>query len=78
MTSLNEILIAAQALPPADRAQLIASLWDRSSPDDWVQPSAEWVAESNRRSGAYDAGEMTGSSWGDVRDRARRKAGLDG
>lgn len=77
MVTLNEILIAAQALPPADRAQLIASLWDNSAPDDWVPPGAEWIDEANRRSDAYDAGEMTGDSWPDVRVRARRKAGLD-
>jgi len=78
MTTFSEILTAAQALPPADRAQLIASLWEKSAPNDWVQPSAEWLAESNQRSDAYDAGDMAGSSWADVRDRARRKAGLDG
>lgn len=78
MTSLNEILTAAQSLPSTERAQLIAALWDKASPGDWVRPNADWIAESNRRSDAYDAGEMTGSSWSDVRERARRKAGLDG
>jgi len=78
MTSLNEILTAAQGLPPSDRAQLIASLWEKSSPEEWVAPSVDWIAECNRRSDAFEAGEMTGSSWTDVRERARRKAGLDG
>ncbi len=78
MTSLNEILSAAQALPPSDRAQLIASLWEKSLPEEWVPPSADWHAECNRRSNAFDAGEMAGSSWTEARKRARRKAGLDG
>jgi len=78
MTSLNDILTAAQLLPSSERAQLIAALWDKTSPDDWVHPSADWIEEANRRSDAYDAGSMSGSDWSDVRERARRKAGLDG
>ncbi len=78
MTSLNEILTAAQALPPSDRAQLIASLWDNAASEEWVPPSAEWIAECGRRSEDVDASKMTSSSWTDVRERARRKAGLDG
>ena len=77
MTNLNEILFAAQALPAADRAQLIAALWDNTSPDEWVAPSGAWIAESQRRSDAYEAGQMNGDSWEVVRNRARRQAGLD-
>ncbi len=78
MTSLNEILNAAQSLPSPERAQLIAALWDNVSPIDWVPPDDQWLAEANRRSDLYESGEMTGSSWSDVRERARRSAGLDG
>ncbi len=78
MTSLDDILIAAQSLPSSERAQLISALWDKVSPDDWVPPSADWIAEASRRSDAFDAGNMSGSEWADVRERARRKAGLDG
>ena len=78
MTTLTEILDAAQALNSSERAQLIAALWDKVAPSDWVPPDAHWVAESNRRSDAYDAGSLTGSTWEVVRERARRKAGLDG
>lgn len=77
MTSLTEILNAAQTLPSGERAQLIAALWDNVLPTDWVPPDNQWVAEANRRSDAYDSGEMTGSTWAEVRERARRKAGLD-
>jgi putative addiction module component (TIGR02574 family) len=78
MTSLADILTAAQSLPSPERAQLIVALWDNISPDDWVPPSAEWIAEANRRSDALDAGNMTSAEWSEVRERARRKAGLDG
>ncbi|MAG92181.1 MAG: hypothetical protein CMJ48_00300 [Planctomycetaceae bacterium] len=77
MTTVQEILDAAQALPSADRARLIHALWETVSPDDWAPPSDEWIAEAQRRSEAYDAGEMTASPWSEVRQRARRKAGLD-
>ena len=78
MTTVQEILSAAQTLPPAERAQLIHALWDSVSPDDWAPPSDEWIAEAQRRSAALDAGQMTASPWAEVRKRARRKAGLDG
>ena len=77
MTSLNEILVAAQSLPSTERAQLISALWEGVSPDDWVLPDKQWIAEANRRSDAYDCGEISGSSWPEVRERVRRKAGLD-
>ena len=77
MTNMNEILTAAQSLPASERAQLIATLWDSVSPVDWVPPDSQWIAEANCRSDAYDSGEMTGSPWAKVRERARREAGLD-
>lgn len=78
MTTINEILTAAQSLPASERAQLIATLWDSVSPVDWVPPNSQWITEANRRSDACDAGEMTRSTWAEVRERARREAGLDG
>jgi putative addiction module component (TIGR02574 family) len=78
MTTVQEVLEAANALSDEGRAQLLDALWQSVSPDDWPLPSAEWVAEAQRRSAEIDAGQMTTSSWQDVRQRARRKAGLDG
>lgn len=78
MTTLAEILDAAQSLNPSERAQLLAALWDNVTPCDWIPPDAHWVAEAKRRSDSFDTGEMTASAWEDVRERARRKAGLDG
>ena len=77
MTTLDEILSAAQSLTPPQRAQLIAALWDKTSPDDWFPPSNEWIKEANRRTDAYDLGEMKASPWADVRERARHEVGLD-
>ena len=77
MVTLNDILISAQALPSSDRARLIASLWETTSPEDWVPPNADWVGEANRRSNSFDVGEETASDWLDARKRARKAAGLE-
>ena len=77
MATLNDILISAQSLPSSDRARLIASLWETTSPEDWVPPNAEWVREANRRSDAFDAGKETASDWLDAQNRARKAAGLE-
>ncbi len=78
MTSLTEILNAAQLLASCERGQLIAALWDNVGPTDWVPPDHRWIAEATRRSDAYDSGQMAGAPWAEARERARRKAGLDG
>ena len=74
MDRLHEIVAAAQALPPTERAQLIALLWDRLTSEDWPIPSQEWIDEANRRSDALDCGTVSTDSWEAVRSRARRKA----
>jgi len=78
MMTFDDILGAAQELPAADKARLIAALWDSVPPEEWAAPSEEWVAEAQRRSAEVDAGRMPASPWPEVRQRARRKAGLDG
>lgn len=77
MTTLNDIIDAAQGLPSSERAQLIHVLWDSISPEDWAPPTEAWINESQRRSKAYDDGQMTASPWSEVRERVRRKVGLD-
>ncbi len=77
MSTIQEILDAAQALPAADRAQLLSALWGTVSPEDWPAPADDWIAEAGRRSAAYDTGEMTVAPWSEVRQRGRREAGLD-
>tara|TARA_R110002072_G_scaffold271038_2_gene430949 strand:- start:57911 stop:58147 length:237 start_codon:yes stop_codon:yes gene_type:complete len=78
MTTLQEILDAAQALPSGDRAPIIAALWDTVAINDWLPPRDDWMSEVQRRSEAYDNGQMTASPWSEVRQRVRREAGLDG
>ena len=76
MTTIDDILAAALALPSQDRARLIPLLWDQLAPEDWCAPSSAWIAEVNRRSDSIDAGIMRTDDWAAVRARARRQAGL--
>jgi putative addiction module component (TIGR02574 family) len=78
MATFDDIFGAAQNLPASDRVRLIDALWESMEPGEWPSPSDEWIAEVQRRSGEYDAGNMPASPWPEVRQRARRKAGLDG
>ena len=78
MSTLQEILDAAQSLPSAEKVQLIGALWNSVTPEDWVPPSEEIMTEVQRRSTKIDAGEESLATWSEVRQRAREKAGLDG
>ena len=78
MMTFNDVFNAAHALPATDRLRLIEALWDSVPLAEWPSPSAEWIAEAQRRSAEYDAGAASASSWPDVQARARRRAQLDG
>jgi putative addiction module component (TIGR02574 family) len=78
MSTYHDVLRAAQGLATAERLQLIESLWESLPPAEWPAPSAELVAEVQRRSAAIDRGDMPTQSWADVRAAARKQVGLDG
>lgn len=77
MSTLSEILAAARTLSAVDRLRLAEALWEDVPSGEWPQPSAEWLAEAQRRSAEFDAGRMKADTWADVQTRARQKAGLD-
>lgn len=77
MQTFEDVLEAARTLTPTDRNRLLESLWEETSPSDWPQPSEEWIAEAQQRSAAYDRGESSAAPWSEVKDRARKRAGLD-
>jgi putative addiction module component (TIGR02574 family) len=77
MNTFDDVLGAAQALPPSDQIRLIGALWDTVPVEQWPAPTDEWIAEAQRRSADYDAGRLTAAPWPEVRARARHKAGLD-
>jgi putative addiction module component (TIGR02574 family) len=77
MATYDDILGAAQHLPPSERIQLVHALWETVPPEDWPKPSQEWIDEVQRRSAEYDAGRMTATPWPEVHARARQKARLE-
>jgi putative addiction module component (TIGR02574 family) len=76
MSTYDQALSFAEGLPPEDRMRLIGALW--GSIENWPLPSDAWIAESQRRSEEFEQGRMTAAPWPEVKQRARRKAGLDG
>ena len=78
MPTFHDVLDAARSLTPTDRVRLVDALWEDVPPAEWPLPSAEWIAEAQRRSAAFDQGQMSATPWSDVRLRARQQAGLNG
>ena len=77
MTTLSDVLAAARTLSAADRIRLADALWEDLPPEEGPQPSAEWLAEAQRRSAEFDAGRMKAAPWAEVQARSRQKAGLN-
>lgn len=78
MSTFESALSAAVELSVAERQRLVDAIWDTIPPEQMVPPTGEWIAEAQRRSAAFERGEMTADAWPAVRDRARKQAGLDG
>lgn len=77
MTSIDDIISAAQSLSQPEHARLIPMLWDKLILEDWPAPSQAWIKEACRRSDSLDQGKLVIDSWVNVRERARKKAKLD-
>lgn len=77
METYDDVLGAAQGLPPIDRIRLVQELWATVPPEEWPRADNSWIEEVQQRSTEYDAGRMVASTWPEVRERTRRKAGLD-
>jgi putative addiction module component (TIGR02574 family) len=73
MTTYQSILAQASELPVEERIKLIDALYETVP-----QPplDEEWLAEIERRSAEYDAGQVKGIPWEEVRANAFRRAGL--
>lgn len=78
MPTFQDVLSAARTLNAAERIRLANTIVEDIPPEDWPLPSAEWIAEAQRRSMEYDQGRMSAASWPEVQTRARRRAGLNG
>lgn len=74
--STEHLFEAARALPEAEQVELIDALiaaLDEANPPPL---DAAWLQEIQRRSAAYDAGEVTPVPWSEV--QARLRAGGSG
>lgn len=69
LNSATELVNAARMLAPDQRLWLIDQIWDSLPPEEWPSLPAEEIAEVQRRSAAYDAGQETAAIWEEVRTR---------
>ena len=74
----NEVLQQALSLEVEDRAFLAEALESSLKPADFASPeiAAAWAAEIERRSDAYERGEMPAEDWRIVMARLREIARL--
>jgi putative addiction module component (TIGR02574 family) len=75
MVALNreQVLAAALQLPKAEQVQLVDALIATLSPEDGAPLDDAWLAEIDRRSREFDAGNVTSIPWSEVKERARRR-----
>jgi putative addiction module component (TIGR02574 family) len=75
MSTVDEILAAAMALPPGDRAELANRLFESVDEANDLQLDEQFEQTLLDRLAAYDRGEVEASDWKDV--KARIQASLD-
>ncbi len=74
--TVDSILDDAKALSTEDREYLVDALIRTLNPVDKPPFDPELLAECRRRSARIDSGEEKTSTWEEVRERARKAAGL--
>jgi putative addiction module component (TIGR02574 family) len=75
MSTVDEILAAAMALSPGDRAELANRLFESVDDAGELEMDEEFEQTLIDRLAAYDRGEVEASDWEDV--KMRIKASLD-
>jgi len=78
MSTPEEILAAANALPPNDRWVLVTRLWETLPPEAWDAPDDLELAEIQRRSAEYDAGGVVPVDKTEVQRLIRERLASDG
>ncbi len=69
MNTATELVDAAKMLAPEQRLWLIDQIWNSLPPEQWPNLPAQEIAEVQRRSAAYDAGQESTTSWQEARER---------
>jgi putative addiction module component (TIGR02574 family) len=74
LTSVDDLITSALALPPETRADLVGRLLDSLAETDRPQQSDDEIArEVERRSAEMDSGEVAGIPWSEVRAELRAR-----
>ena len=72
ISSVDEALLIAQSLKPAEKLELISRLWESVRLADGFRPSDADLAEIKRRWAELEAGTVKAIPWETVRDEVRR------
>jgi putative addiction module component (TIGR02574 family) len=69
----NDLLTQILQLPPDQRMQLIADIWDSLDPTTAAPLTPALAAELDRREAEADADPSAGSSWTDIKRELQAK-----
>ena len=77
MLAYQDILSAAKLLGVVERFQLVNELSETLPQEPGEELSPAWKEELQRRAKLMDEGKTKFYTWDEVREKARRKVGLD-
>jgi putative addiction module component (TIGR02574 family) len=75
MTTVEQVLDAALALPDGDRVEIVEALIASFQPDDRPPFDESWREVIQRRSAELRSGQATPVPWSEVKKRAQESAG---
>ena len=73
LSSYDDVLNAALGLPESDRVHLVETLIAKLEPHNAAPLDDVWLAEIDRRSREYDAGNAELIPWSEVKRQARER-----
>lgn len=74
-STIEQVLDAALALPDGDRVELVEALIASFQPEDRPPFDESWLEIVRRRSAELRSGQVAPVPWGEVKNRARERAG---
>ena len=73
MSSVDDAFAIAQSLAPLDKLELISRIWEDVRVRGEFRPSDSELELIKRRWAEYEAGDVKGIPWEEVRDEIRQK-----
>jgi putative addiction module component (TIGR02574 family) len=74
-STMDQVLVAALALPNGDRVELVEAILASLQPEDRPPFDESWRPVIERRSQELQSGSVTGVPWSEVKMRARGQEG---